>query len=278
MLVSAPIPRNSRSRFEVASYGFDPDLCCLGSDPSGSIISAGLRVPTLATTSRATRYLFQLATVKLGKCPVWLVGIGQMLTLYTNTALGSGVPVAPVERFVRSDPSYHFTDATVSWHLRYLRSVPSYLRKHNVLETESFAWRWSGSSPALVFEDATFNAANLDGRGHPDNYVPLTGYTPPYGGQPPGVDVAGLGTFNSIEFPWDNPNAQAIEPVKLEGPGALVLYASVWQTNPGTRAVVQAPAAYPAPIDLGEAGFVLDFPGAVYGRIGGLLRLERAAA
>jgi hypothetical protein len=277
MLVSSPVPCRSRSRVVAATYGFDPDLCGLGSDPSSSLNGAGLRVPTLATTSAATRYLFQCATVRLTAKPMWLVGLAQLLTLYVNTAAGTGVPVAPVEMLVgragSGDPLYHFTDATVSWHLRLVRAVPR--PRPNTLTSESFAWRWAGSSPALVFETATFDAANLDGKGAPDNYVALTGYTPPWNGQPSGVDVAGLGTWNSIDYPWDNPAEQSIEPIEVRGPGALVLYASVWQTSPDTRAAVEPPAAYPMPVSCPEQAFVLGFPQAVYGRVGGKLIVER---
>lgn len=266
----------ARSRFEVASYGFDPDLCCLGSDADGSLNAVGLRVPLLATTTRNTRYLFQLATVRLTGHPVWLVGMAEMLTLYEDTAAGTP-PVAPVEKWVgrggAGNPAYRFTDSSVSFHLRFVRRTPRV--QQNVLNTESFTWRWSGSAPALVYETATFAAANLDANGHPDNYTALTGYTPPWGGTPPGVDVGGFGTFNSIEHPWDNPALQAIEPIEVCGPGALILYASVWQTNPSSRAAVTIPAGFPVDPELPEVGFVADFTSAIYGRVGGKLIMER---
>lgn len=278
MLASSVTPC-SRSRFEVASYGFDPDLCCLGSDADGSLNAAGLRVPLLATSSRATRYLFQCCTVRLTNEPIWLVGMAEMLTIYEDTAAGTP-PIAPVEKFIgrggAGDPRWHFTDATVSFHLRHVRSVPRFPPSaSSALASESFAWRWSGSAPALVFETATFAAANLDANGHPDNYTALTGYTPPWGGSPPGVDVGGFGTFNSIEHPWDDPSAQEIEPIEVRGPGALVLYASVWQTNPSTRAAIVVPAGFPIDPELPEVGFVADFASAIYGRVGGKLVMER---
>ncbi|MHB8563332.1 MAG: hypothetical protein ACYDDA_05170 [Acidiferrobacteraceae bacterium] len=275
-----------RSRFEVATYGFDPDLCGIGSDPNGSLTQAGLRVPKAPSGPAGggagvigARYLFQCCTVRLPpNRPLWLVGMAELLTMYEDTADGTP-PIQPVEKLIgrsgSGDPRYHFVDATVSFHLRHVRSVPYPLwANQNVLTSQSFVWRWS-DSPALVFETATFAAGDLNYNGTPDNYLTLTGYTPPWNGQPPGVDVGGFGTFNSIEHPWDNPAAQAIEPIEMSGPGALVLYASVWQTNPGARGAVTWPAMMPADPQLPEVAFASAFTSAIYGRVGGKLILER---
>lgn len=280
MLVSRPTTRcRSHDRFEVSTYGFDPDLCGLGSDADGSLNAPGLRVPLLATTARNQRYLFQCATVRLGGAPIWLVGMAEMLTLYEDTAAGTP-PVAPVEKLIgrpgSGNPLYHLPDATWSFHLRHVRTMPRpSWANQNPLTAESFAWRFSGSAPALVFETATFAAANLDANGHPDNYTALTGYAPPWGGSPPGVDVGGFGNFSSIEHPWDDPSLQAIEPIAVSGGGALILYASVWQSNPETRATVTWPGSMPGDPQLPEPAMVSGFTNSIYGRVGGKLIMER---
>ncbi len=272
-----------RTRLEVASFGFDPVLCGLGSDPYGSLAGPRLRVPTLPTSAQGTRYLFQLCTMPLPRWPVRLVGVRQWLELGLNTTVGGGLPyilTKLVGRAGAGNPFWRFSDANVSWHVRLVRQIPQIpYAGQNVLTCDSFVWRWSGT-PALVFESATFAAANLNGRGHPDNYVALTGYVPPYGGAPLGEPVSNLGNFSDVRFPGDDPTRCAIDPIELEGPGYLVFYASLWQTNPGGgeiagRPVLTVPGSFPVDPELPEDGFVADWPKAVYWGIGGALVVER---
>jgi hypothetical protein len=272
--------RPPRTRVEARSWGFDPALCGIGATPSGEPNAAGLRVPTLATTSHLTRYLFQLCTLKLPPGQVVnLVGLSQTLQLGTDTNDGTP-PVYPVTKLVgragAGNPNWSFPDGNVSWHVRLIRQPPLISpAQMNVLSCDSFAWTWS-DTPALVFDTATFNAQNLDGNGRPDNYVDLTGYTPPYGGKIPGEPVAEtLGTFTDLRFPPDDPSKQSIEPVVVEGPGALVFLASVWQTNPDTRAVLTVPQMFPIDPEMPEEGFIAAWPASVYWRIGGGMVIER---
>jgi hypothetical protein len=273
-----------RSRITVASYGFDPSLCGIGAGVSGALFNAGLRVPTLATDVTADRYLFQLATVPVAyKQKVWVVGLGQGLELGFDSN-AQVAPVYPVTKQVgraSGDPFWSFPDGNVSWGLRFVRDPPLIpWANQNVLSTDSFSWRWC-PSPALVFETATFNPANLDANGHPDNYTTLTSYTAPaISSEPLG---GGLGYFTELRFPIDDPSKEAIEPIEVEGPGAIVFYASLWQTNPETRAKLTLPPGFPMDPEMPEEAFVTDFTNLqpsqinspIYWRIYGQITVER---
>jgi hypothetical protein len=256
----------------VSSYGFDPALCGLGGVAynGGDQLADGLRVPTAPTSQLAQQYLFQLATMKLtaGQC-VSLTGIGQLLTIGLDTNTGTP-PIYPLKQNVTT-PDWRFADVLpVTWALRVVRQPPLIpFASSNVLSTDSFAWRWS-DTPSLVYETATFPAGNLNWNGTPDNYTALTGYTSPYNGQIIGEPIGDFGNWNTIAFPWNARVTPEFEPVKIEGPGAIVFYAQVPQTNPATRAKITVPGAFPVPpTGIPEEGFLADWPAAAYWSIAG---------
>jgi hypothetical protein len=273
----------------VASSGFDPVLCgvegsAFGSMPSAGLTNVGLRVPPApAQTANpdlglpgVQDYLFQAATLKLppGLCAK-IVGIGQLLTIgLLNTAVA---PVYPLVLPVRT-PTWRFADGMVTWALTMVRqwpAIPPGLQ--NVLTTDSFVQTWS-DSPALVYKTATFPAANLDWRGHPDNYLALTGYIPPYGGAIPGEPLGNLGEWQSVDYPWDGPYAQAkaFNPIEVEGPGAIVLWIRVRQTNATLRTKITLPGGpLVLPPTMPEEAFLAAFPTAQYWSVGGWLEVER---
>jgi hypothetical protein len=272
-----------RRRVGTSSYGFDPTLCGLGSDPYGSLNQSRIRVPPNPSTGGAGEvpaqpaFMFQLCTVGLPNRCCRLMQVRQILELGEDTNAGTP-PVYPlIKRVGRSgagNPAFRFPDGYVSWHVRLVRQIPVIpWSSQSVLSTDSFMWRWS-ASPALVFETATFPAADLDWRGHPDNYLTLNGYTPPWGGQPLGENVGDLGTFYEVRFPDDDPSKQAIDPIPVQGPGALVFYACVWQTNASARTKITVPASFSLDPELPEDGFVCDFTSANYWGIGGSLTVE----
>ena len=273
--------------FDVATYGFDPALCGVSTSPDnyGVPLQDGLRVPQLPSSSPNTRYLFQLATVGLpGTRVVKIQGISQLLTIWSDTANSAAnqvtpsvLPVAVTEQLVggnSGNPVWHPPDANVSWHMRMVRSKPTRGNNQNILNADSFAHHWS-DTPACIFDTATFNAANLDGNGRPDNYLALTGYTAPSNGVVPGTNVvAELGTFYGIRYPWQSP-AYFTEPIEVCGPGWLVLYASVWQTNnSGTRSTIAVPASFPLATMQPEDAFATAYTSYIYGRVGGRLIVE----
>jgi len=147
----------------------------------------------------------------------------------------------------------------------------------NVLSTNSFAWRWTDNS-GLIFETAAFNAANLDYKGTPDNYLQLTSYTAPGGGGVfPGEPVGGdLGCFDSVDFPWGRAAGKtSFDPVWVKPGGFLVFYALVDQTNTATRAVIQVPAMFPLPTTgMPENAFIGDFTDAQQYAVGGWMEVE----
>lgn len=277
-------------RRATSSYGFDPVLCGMGSDATGSLISAGLRVPTAPTTAANLRYYFRLAAVHVGYGQkAWIVGLGQALSIGLDTS--SGTPpvfplIKPVGRAGAGNKDWRFADGNVVWGLRMFREKPLIpFAGQNVLSTDSFMWRWS-DAPACLFETATFPAANLDVFGHPDNYVALRTYSPPYGGDFHGEPLGGyLGKFTGLDFPMDDPTRQAIEPIEVEGPGTIVFDASVWQSNPATRANMTVPTMFPIDPELPEDAFVVDYTtlgmgesptvGPNYWAIAGRLTVER---
>ena len=252
------------TRRVIESYGFDPTLCGMGGDASGSLLRAGLRVPPLPTTARGLRYYFRLASMQVGYGQrAWIVGLGQSVQIGIDT--NAGAPpvfpmVKPVGRLGAGNKDWSFSDGNIVFGLRFIREKPLIpWGVQNILSCDSFSWRWS-DGPALLFETATFGAGNLDFFGHPDNYLSLTGYSPPNGGAFQGEPLGGyLGKFTGIDFPMDVPSKQAIEPIEVEGPGVIVFDASVWQTNPATRATLTVPTSWPIDPEIPEDGFVVDF-------------------
>ena len=265
------------TRSRVSSYGFDPALCGIGGIAynGGDQINDGLRVPAASTAAGGgnplvQQYLFQLATMKLtqNQC-VSLTGIGQLLVIGEDTNTGTP-PIYPLIQNVTT-PTWKFSDVLpVTWALRVVRQPPQIpWAPQNPLSCDSFAWRWS-DTPALVYETATFPAGNLNWAGTPDNYTALTGYTAPYNGTIPGEPIGDFGSWNSLVFPWNTRASPDFEPVKVEGPGAIVLYAQVPQTNPATRAKITVPGAFPvAPTGIPEEGFLADWTSALIWAIGG---------
>lgn len=232
-------------------------------------------------TSGGGRYLFQLATVTLAyRQKVNLVGMSQTLQIGYDTTSVDGEPnppVYPVTKIVgrsgAGNPLWTFPDANVSWHVRMVRQVPQVLRtSFSVLTTDSFAYQWS-YSPALIFQSATFDEADTGGDGTPGDYTTLTDYSPP---RVPGEPVSFLGTFTDLRFQSDDYSSSTIlDPITLEGPGCVCLFASVWQTDPASRATLVVPTMFPIDPEMPEEGFVAAWPNANYWRVGGSLVIER---
>jgi hypothetical protein len=113
-----------------------------------------------------------------------------------------------------------------------------------------------GLSPGLIYQGAS--------------PVP---YLAPAGGLFPGSPIGGsLGLWRDGRFRWSFSSSPM--DYAVEGPCNLVYWASIRQTDPEARPVLELP---PEP-DLGallvEDRFVLQFPDAVYTRIGGFMVIE----
>lgn len=234
---------------EIVSASYDEDMLMIGSSPwLGDVGGTGVAVPSGATTSISNRYLFRLCGVQIpDRSSLHVVGIRQLVTL--RALIESGSASYPAEREVTS-PLWRFADGNVSFHLRWHQALQD-ARKYGVAPL--------GTDP---------NMRGLDTSLLFDPSGPF--YTAPGNGVPPGRDVWGLGTWRDMRFPWKSTSWDMRIPVR--GPGVLVLYASVRQTDPTTRPVL------PPPDDLDairpEDRFLLEYPTAVYGRIAGALAVE----
>jgi hypothetical protein len=100
------------------------------------------------------------------------------------------------------------------------------------------------------------------------------------------MGVEDLSAMNEIRSPWSNTDWWLN--YFLPGPGNLVMYASVFQPNPGTRPVPNPPLTFQQTQALGpEDQFVQAYPpapppmpggigssGAIYGRVAGAMTVE----
>lgn len=246
------------TRYEITTVGFDENLQLVGSDPYKSAWSTGLVIPT--TALKGKRYLFNLASARFAAGQKGrLVGIRQMLTMASVVSSGGEVPCNYLlEKEIKS-PFWRFVDGNVSWHLRFVAPLPT--SPNHISNTASLQFRYS-QTPALLFED-----------------IITAGYVPPYGGQPIGnILVNDLATFHDLRFPWRDSQVWGELDVEFEGPGDVVLFASVLQTDPAKRCPliltgVAGNGTLAASVPEEDA-FVVNFPAAVYHRIAGSLVFE----
>jgi hypothetical protein len=292
--VIAAALQEHRSRQRVSSRGFDPLLNGIGlpGNPSADLLAAGLRVPYAPTSdftreALVQRYLFQLCTIGIGD-GLWLTDLGQLSVLGSEQMSGTTggdapSPTNPIFPNVieQTSAAFRFADChPIRWGVRRVRKPRTVWSGQSALSTNSFSWRWTDGS-GLIFETATFNPANLDWKGTPDNYLTLAGYTAPGGGGVfPGEPVGGdLGSFDSLDFRYNDPNRRAFEPVWVKPGGQLVFYALVDQTSYSTRAVIQVPAQFPLPTTgMPENAFIGDWPATIQFAVGGSMTVERRRA
>ena len=279
-----------RTRQRVSSRGFDPLLGGIGlpGDPSADLLAAGIRIPYAPTSdvyreSLVQRYLVQLCTIGIGS-GLWLTDLGQLSVLGSEQLSGTTggdapTPTNPIFPNVieQTSSAFRFADChPIRWGVRRVRKPRTAWSGQSALSTNSFSWRWTDGS-GLIFETAEFPAANLDYKGTPDNYLALTGYTAPGGGGVfPGEPVGGdLGSFDSLDFRYNDPNRRAFEPVWVKPGGQLVFYALVGQSSPSTRAVIQVPDAFPLPTTgMPENAFIGDWPYTIQFAVGGSMTVE----
>jgi hypothetical protein len=264
-------------RYEVATVGIDEALQGFSSDPFGSSLpgSIGLRVPTFVNTS-TTRYLFLLATRTLGNGQAVRVrGWRQYVTIGLSAPLSATVGSRPVE-FEVVTPGFRFADGNVSWHL--VREPPQLVgQRRPTTDLPNFMYQ-DADQPALLYQSYTQSVATgfymLD----------LTAYVPPTGRLGTWEPIAGLGNVHDLRAGWRSTEAwdDSLDEL-VAGPGRVSLYASVLQTNPGTRPKANNPTT-PSVGDPPEETFIFKWnaqgPGGAeavgvqYWRIAGSLILE----
>jgi hypothetical protein len=295
MTVAFDQRQRAQSRVRISSRGWDPTLGGLNAGVGVSdLLQGGLRVPYAPTglvrgevspVSLVQPYLFNLCSVGVGR-GLWVTDIGLLSVIGCEQGSG-GTPLAtPIFPNViqQKTANFRFSDCkNIRWGLRQLRKPTYPWAGRNPLATDSFAWRQS-DNPALLFETATFNAANLDRNGNPDNYLTLTNYTAPAGlyvfpGRPVGGD---LGCFDSLDLPYQDAGRKAFEPFWVSGSGQLALMAWVCQSNP-TRSQMIVPGSFPVPTTgIPENAFLADWGidatsntgGAVQYSVGGRIEVE----
>lgn len=250
---------------EVVSQSADEDLTGVGWSPFvGDIGAPGIRVPEAATASLETgpqpqslRYLFRLCGVEIPSgYGVVLRGIRQAITLRSCAVVADGdeefANTIRVFEFEQKSPFWSFPDGNVSWHVRWVRGLNS-PRAFDPAQRP-------GTSPSL--QGQGMDSVLLY------NQSVAAGYIPPGGGIPPGNSVAHLGTLRDLRYPWENTDWTLSVPVM--GPGQLMFFASVLQTDPTTRGATPFVSDSIRP----EDQFVRDFPNAIYGRVSGALAIE----
>lgn len=220
---------NCHTVLELSSESFDEDLLGVGSTPwPGDTSALGLRVPQLPTVDQSHRYLFRLCGIDIGiNKAMRILGIWQYASLVANPPSRAPLPCQPIPLELEiTSRNWKFIDGNISWHLRW--------------------------EPNQYSEESVFDAAQLPGTSPTMNGLdsallylpPALPYTPPGAGIPPGTDVDYLGTWREMRY-QDTQSHELSIPVF--GPGRIVFYASVHQTDPDTRCPI-----YPVPIGIGR--------------------------
>jgi hypothetical protein len=268
------LPR-TRKVVELAAAGFDENLQIVGGDPYGGRSAVGIRIPTLATPNPQSRYLVLLSSFSIPEGQRAVIrGYRQLVTLGVIQNADSGAGAAPrvIEQLVTS-PFWAFPDGNISWHLQNLGAAPGASTTQSLAgavptPSSSFAFRWASGGAALLYETATIPVGGL--------YVDLTAYTPPNQGQPQGRSLrAGTNaTFYGQQTDYLDHGAWGSLDIDVEGPKTVGFFASVGQSNPGTRPTVTVPGTFYQNGLSDEELFLLNFPSAVYWRVGGSLIVE----
>ena len=259
-----------RRTFEVSSTGFDPSFQLRSSGPQGGGAYTGLLIPEAPTTSRATRYMFALTGFALaGAQKARIRGVRQYLEIGGTTFETLPDPPREVNLYNVSmevtSPLWRFADGDVSWHL--LRVPPQYRYFANAQNGQGQAFRYA-QQDALLFETPAPTPSN-----------PLAVYSAPWGGQLPagGKPIAGLGQFYDLRFPWRTSRGWSSLDFPIEGPCSVVLFASVWQTDPSSRPTITVAGGVPTLGLPPEENFILALgalAGTRYTRIAGALVVE----
>jgi hypothetical protein len=249
-----------RWKTELASSGIDEMLQGIGGDPFRSLDAVGLRIPGLANDP-TNRYLFQLVTIPVPRgTRVRVLGYRQLLTLGVLQPSGEQGGSRLVELVVRT-PTFRLPDGNVSWHMTKVTGKPPI--ENRLTNSDNFLFRYGRTGSQLVYETAHFPAANVDPFGRPDFYVTLDAYTPPNGGMPFGTPI--METVHDIRNPWDEPHSEDWLVKEVDGPGTIVMWASVRQTAlGGSPRIIQTPNPNNLQI-LGpdEEKFIAQYPGQV---------------
>jgi len=222
-------------RITQATTGFDPALNFVGSSPTvGDRTSVGLVLPPDPTPNQFNRYLCLLATVQVpANMRGFIRSIRQLLTIGWDQQAGDDLPVTIPFEFSAEllSPVLRFVDGNVSWHLTFRPSPFRFGNPPSPGQPRSWSRSFNVSSPAILYDALP---ASLGG----------AGYRPPNSGHPIGVGVGQLGQWPDLRYPWRSVPAPfpGID-ASVDGPGSLMLWASVYQTDPESRPQPPPPLA-----------------------------------
>lgn len=259
-----------RRRVELVSVAVDDDLQGVGATPVvGDFSSTGVRVPNTPTVDQSHRYLIRLCGAEVPSGAGLVIrGVRQAVTLRAEYAQ-TDQQENPIGTFVFEkeveSPWWHFIDGNVSFHFKWAQQVQSVRHIFDPLQLPGTSPSTFGIDSALLYT--------------PNALGPFVGpYVPPGAGIPPGRDVDFLSVLREIRYPWRNTDWTLSVP--LEGPGVLVMYASVRQTNPDTRLAppqLTAPAPFNDPLQCAlrpEDQFLIQHPTCRYGRVAGAMVVD----
>lgn len=244
-------------RAVISSAQFDESLNGIGGSALvGDLNSTGIPIPTSSTSAQNERYLFRLCGAVVPDRSVCVVRyLRQLLYIGAEVESEEGqadetwkfeIPVL--------DPLWRFPDGNVSWHLvKHNPGRPGQTLFPGFPGQPQYSQRTDMTTPALLAS----SPADL-------------GYTPLGGGVPPGVGVGGLATFRDIRYPWLARDHYL--GLQIQGPCTIQFYASVYQTDPDNRP--NKPVAIEQAALRREDVFVLNYPNAVYTRVGGSMEVD----
>lgn len=219
-----------RARIEIVTVGQNDNLQLVGSDPLGGAYDLGLQIGTNGGPQTPTqRQLFMLAakTFNAGQRGR-LVGFREYLTIGLQSASATPGVTYPLERPVET-PTWKYADGNVLWGIR-MMGPGEEDSIANAQNSNGLAFGFS-QTPAQLFNTIVGNVI-----------------TPPNGGAFPGnVLTPELGRMFDLRCRrWSYPSECDIP---FEGPCTIAFFASVQQTNPGTRTNPIVPAcSNPIPV------------------------------
>lgn len=240
-----------------ATTQFDPDKALVGSSPfAGDLTGNGIVLPASPTVAQNRRYLCRVFGIEVNQDEFIVVhAMHQLLTIGAVYDVGDEQdPTQYTFEIPVTDPTWSFPDGNVSWHLR--RIAP---QRHMSSIYTDFAF-----APPYASDREGLTAAILA-------RVPTAGaYLPLNGGMPYGEPVSSLGTFKDIRFPWVQVTADLQQ--RIDGPCQVVMFASVYQTDPDTR--VQPPLVADGTYLRQEDRFLINHPESRYWRVGARMEVD----
>ena len=269
---------NHRQIVEVVSKVSNQANSTVGTGPVlGDMSQTGVPLSFLApTTSPNNRGLVRLCGISIPReSGLILLAIRQYATIQAIVPALSPGGVPPADAFQIFElpittPTWSFRDGNIYWTVQY---QPDSLTSRPVAPI-------FGDPGVPLGASTGFEALSAGIIYNP----PFSPYRNP--GTPPGMGVEDLSAMNEIRSPWSNTDWWLN--YFLPGPGNLVMYASVFQPNPGTRPVPNPPLTFQQTQALGpEDQFVQAYPpappplpggigssGAIYGRVAGAMTVE----